>query len=126
MKILVCGSRKWVEQAPLERELRRFPPGTILVHGAARGADNIAGYVGKRLGLIIRPYPANWERDGKFSAGPIRNSFMLEQEHPDKDGVCIDLALAFHKDPSLGKGTKDMVAKLRKAIPSIQVEVFLR
>ena len=46
MKVLVCGSRKWLEQKPIERELRKLPPGTIVVHGACRGADNIAGYVG--------------------------------------------------------------------------------
>lgn len=125
MKVLVCGSRQWVEPGPIERELRKLPPSTILIHGAARGADNIAGYVGKRLGFRVRPYPANWNRDGK-SAGPIRNGFMLEKEHPDADGEYIELGLAFHEDPGLGKGTKDMVARMLKAHPIIQVQRFHR
>jgi hypothetical protein len=124
MKVLVCGSRKCVVQAPIERELRKLPPGTIIIHGAARGVDNIAGYVGKRLGFPIRPYPADWDRYQK-AAGAIRNTQMLEEEHPDPDGVYIDRVLAFHEDPNLGKGTRDMVAKAKKANPSIQVEIHL-
>lgn len=125
MKILVSGSRKWVEQAPVERVLRRFPPGTILVHGAAPGADNIAGYVGKRFGFIVRAYPADWDAN-PFGAGPVRNSFMLEKEHPDPDGVYIDLWIAFHRDPNLGKGTRDMRKKIEAAQPRIEVEIYRR
>lgn len=125
MKILVSGSRKWVEQAPIERELRRFPRGTILVHGGARGADNIAGYVGERLGFIVRVYPADWDQYGK-RAGPLRNVLMLEREHPDKDGVYVDHWLAFHEDPSLGKGTRNMLWLVEKATPAITIERFQR
>lgn len=125
MKVLVCGSRDLVDQAPIERELRKLPPGTIIIHGAARGADNIAGYVAKRLGFIVRPYPADWDQYPK-AAGPIRNSQMLKEEHPDSEGVYIDRVLAFHRDPNLSKGTRDMVAKARKANPAIQVEVHLQ
>ena len=114
MKVLVCGSREWVEQAPIERELRKLPPGTIIVHGACRGADNIAGYVAKLLGFEVRPYPADWDFYGP-SAGILRNKKMLDKEHPDKAGVRIDKALAFHRDPNLGKGTKDMVKRLKQA-----------
>ena len=123
MKVLVCGSRDWVDQAAIERELRKLPPGTILVHGAARGADNIAGYVGKRLGFIVRAYPADWDQYPK-AAGPIRNSRMLKEEHPDPEGVYIDLVLAFYLDPNLGKGTRDMVMKAKKTKPPIQVETY--
>lgn len=122
MKVLVCGSRKWVAQAPIERELRKLPPDTIVVHGACRGADNIAGYVAKDiLGLEVRPYPADWDFYGP-SAGVLRNQQMLEEEHPDKNRVFIDKVLAFHEDVGLGKGTKDMVARAKKA--GIPVEVF--
>lgn len=123
MKVLVCGSRDWVDQAPIERELRKLPPGTILVHGAARGVDNIAGYVGKLLGFTVRAYPADWDKHGK-AAGPIRNSLMLQREHPDPDGVYIDRVLAFHRDPSLGKGTKNMVEQASKAQPTIHITKY--
>ena len=122
MKALVCGSREWVEQAPIERELRKLPPGTIIVHGGCRGADNIAGYVAKQLGFEVRPYPVpkgDWQRFGP-AAGHIRNQRMLDEEHLKREG--IDRVLAFHKDPGLGKGTRDMVRRSEAA--GIPVERF--
>ncbi len=109
MKVLVCGSRKWLEQKPIEREMRKLPPGTIIVHGACRGADNIAGFVGEILGFEVRPYPADWDRWGK-AAGSIRNEDML-QEAPD-------LALCF----TLGDtpGSMDMLRRLEKAGVPVQ------
>lgn len=123
MKVLVFGSRKWVDQAVVERELKKLPPETVLVHGAAPGADNIGGFVGKQLGFEVRSYPADWERYGR-AAGPIRNQQMLDAEHPDKAGVHLDLALCFHKDPGLGIGSADMNRRLEKA--SVEVRVFRR
>jgi hypothetical protein len=125
MKVLITGSRNWVEPGPIERELRKYPPGTILVHGGARGVDNIAGAIGKQLGFIVRVYPANWELLGK-RAGPARNATMLKEEHPDRSGVYIDRCLAYHEDPSLGKGTRHMVALVSKAQPPIIIEKFYR
>ncbi len=124
MKVLVCGSRDWVEQSVIERELKKFPAGTILIHGACRGADMIAGYVGEMLKFEIRPYPvtpADWKAYG-LGAGHRRNQTMLDKEHPDKNGVKIDIVLAFHKDPNLGKGTRDM--KNRSELVELEVRVF--
>jgi hypothetical protein len=123
VKVLVCGSRRWLSQKPIERELRKLPPRTVIIHGAAAGADNIAGFVAEILGFEVRPYPADWDRY-KGGAGPIRNGQMLKREHPDADGVCIDKVLAFHEDPDLGKGTRHMVGLARRANPTIVVEVF--
>lgn len=121
MKVLVCGSRAWLDQKAVERELRKLPADTIIIHGACRGADNIAGFVAKMLGFEVRPYPANWDFYGP-AAGTLRNQQMLDDEHPDKHQVRIDKVLAFHEDPELGKGTKDMVARAKKE--RIPVEVF--
>ncbi len=128
MKVLVCGSREWLTQPSIERELKRFPKGTILVHGACRGADNIAGFVGNLLGFEVRPYPvteADWDQYGR-AAGLRRNLKMLESEHPDATGVVIDHLLAFHHDPRLGRGTKHMVELAKRANPKIDIEVFFR
>lgn len=114
-----------MDQEPIERELRKLPPGTIVVHGGAKGADNIAGYVAKKLGFQVREYQANWFRYGK-GAGPVRNRGMLKMEHPDFGGEFLSLTLAFHKDPKLGKGTKDMVQLVREAVPPIEVQIFSR
>lgn len=123
MKVLVCGSRTWLNQKVIERELAQFPDGTILIHGACRGADNISGYVARARGFEVRPYPANWGKYGKGS-GPIRNQQMLDKEHPDSEGAYIDLVLAFHEDPNLGHGTRDMVERAQKANPPIPVRTL--
>jgi hypothetical protein len=119
VKVLVCGSRKWLNQKAIERELRKLPAGTTIIHGGAPGADNIAGYVAKKLGFTVRAYAADWEGLGK-KAGPVRNRTMLTNENLPHDP--IHKALAFHEDPGLGKGTRDMVSLLELA--KIPVERF--
>jgi len=48
--------------------------GLRVMHGAARGVDNIASVTADRLGITQRAFPADWGR-GK-SAGIIRNEHM--------------------------------------------------
>jgi L-asparaginase II len=124
VKVLVCGSRDFAFDAPIRRELMKLPPGTIILHGGARGADMIAGLIAKELGFEVRCYPVSSQMWAKFgrAAGVLRNSLMLKKEHPDANGVPIDKALAFTRDLDKSRGTKDMVGKLRKA--DIGVEVF--
>jgi hypothetical protein len=119
MKVLVCGSRKWTERDPIERELRKLPGGTIIIHGAAPGADTIADLVARELGFEVHPYPADWKRNGK-AAGPIRNAYMLKCEHVVDDP--INLVLAFAKDfsPSRAPGTADMMKKSRAKCISVE------
>lgn len=112
MKVLVCGSRDWFDWGPIERELAKLPPGTIIVHGGARGADTIAGEVARRLGFEVRRYPADWDRFGK-GAGPIRNAQMLREEHRPSEP--IDMVLAFSKNFAASRGTADMVRKAEAA-----------
>ena len=120
MKVLVCGSRNWLSQMVIERELSKLPPGSIIVHGACRGADNIAGFVGKTLGFEVRAYPAQWGEYGQ-RAGPLRNQQMLDEEHlPDEP---IEQLLAFHEKRTLGVGTADMVWRSRSAVPVIDIRI---
>lgn len=126
MKLLVTGDREWTnydsivdafELVCIEFEIE--PSTILLIHGNARGADDIADTCGRLLGMDVRPYPAHWchteecskdcrEMQGR-PAGVIRNSKMLK-ENPD-----IDLALVFHTDLTKSRGTRDMVGKLEKA-----------
>lgn len=122
MKVLVFGSRKWVSQGAIERELQKLPAGTVIVHGAAPGADNIAGYVASKLGFEVRSYPANWKEHGP-AAGPLRNQRMLDMEHTKERGF-FDLGLCFHEDPGLGKGSRDMREKILNTDPPFEVRVF--
>lgn len=107
MIVLVCGDRDWTDEKMIEAELQKLPKGSIVVHGACRGADTIAGNIAKRLGFEVRPYPANWNEFGK-RAGVIRNREMLQRENPN-------LVIAFHKNLDRSKGTKDMVTVAKEA-----------
>ncbi len=104
--VLVTGSRVWADAGPIRRELRRLPPGSIILHGDARGADRLAAAVAAELGLDVRPRPADWGRFGK-AAGVIRNREMLA-EGPD-------VVLAFHPNLDQAKGTRHMVHIARRA-----------
>jgi YspA, cpYpsA-related SLOG family len=47
MVILVCGSRDYTNNIRIEAELRPFTggqPNVTVIHGAARGADTVAGH----------------------------------------------------------------------------------
>jgi hypothetical protein len=50
---------------------------------------------------------------------------MIDEEHPDKDGLYIDRGYLFHEDPGLGKGTKDMRQRLDLAKPVIDVRIHI-
>lgn len=121
MKVLVCGSRSWCNEGAIRAALQGLPPGTIVVHGDAHGADKIAGRIAKGMGFEVRPYPADWDVEGK-AAGPKRNSRMLKEEHPDPKGLLIDKCFAFSLDLEASRGTKDMVRKTRAA--GITVVIF--
>lgn len=113
MIVLVCGSRDWIAEGPIRRELtKRKDEISLVIDGAARGADTLAYTVATSLGLPTRRFPANWNVYGR-KAGMIRNQAMLDIGKPD-------LVLAFHKDITLlsSKGTMDMVKKsLARNIP---------
>ena len=94
--------------------LERFKAGDVLVHGCARGADQMAADLATGIeGVTIEGYPANWATYHR-AAGPIRNQQMLDSG--------VDLVLAFHSDISKSKGTADMLNRARKA--GIKTELF--
>ena len=114
MKILCCGDRNWINGSAIRRELEKYPQDTVVIHGAARGADSIAGSIAKSLGMQVEIYPAQWNKYGK-GAGPVRNKQMLDEGKPD-------WVLAFHENIESSKGTKHMVKISEEA--GIPVEVF--
>jgi hypothetical protein len=78
-RVLVCGSRDWTDQALIARVLPEYGP-AVIVHGAARGADRLAGRVARALGWPVEEHPADWKRNGN-GAGDKRNLAMLAT-HP--------------------------------------------
>ena len=122
VKVLIFGSREWLSPGPIRTVLQQLPPDSIVVAGACRGADNIAAHEARKLGLRVREYPADWDRFN-LDAGPMRNQQMLDEEHPDQEGVHIDRAYCFHRQRSLGKGSRDMAERVRKATPTILLNI---
>jgi hypothetical protein len=111
-RVLICGSRTWSNRAAIEREvdllLSKYAPNEIVViEGEARGADSLARAVAHERGLMVMPFPADWQRYGR-GAGPIRNKQMLDEGQPT-------LVIAFSEDISTSKGTANMVRQAEKA-----------
>ena len=107
MRVLVCGGRRYGnpnlpdwerERATVWRYLGYLDTRVkAIIHGAAAGADSIAGEWARENGIPEEAYPADWERHGT-RAGYLRNVQMLEEGKPD-------LVIAF---PG-GKGTRMMI-----------------
>lgn len=100
MIVLVCGGRDYADRARLFAFLDQqhaAEPFTLVVHGAAQGADSMAGEWAAARNVPCTPVPADWKRFGR-GAGPRRNREMLARHRPD-------LVIAF---PG-GRGTADMV-----------------
>lgn len=124
-RLLITGSRDWTDVDAIRRVLQQLPPGSVVIHGAQRGADTIADVQAKALGLTPLPYPARWDvHDPEFcrcpsprprtcnGAGRERNQRMLDEGRPTR-------AVAFPLPSS--RGTRDMVRRLKAA--GVPVEI---
>ena len=96
VSVLVCGGRKFSGWPAMQRVLDRISP-DVIIHGAAAGADAMAGRYARENDIECRDFPAEWQRYGR-SAGYRRNQQMLDEGKPD-------LVVAF---PG-GRGTENMV-----------------
>jgi hypothetical protein len=107
MRLLVCGGREFSNFVAMETcldaiHLGNRGPVELVIHGAARGADTMAGQWALRRGIACTAYEADWAHEGR-AAGPIRNKRMLDEGIPD-------LVVAF---PG-GRGTANMVRQARE------------
>lgn len=108
MIVLVCGDRNWNDRERIARALSKLPNDTTIIHGACRGADEIAGEEAKKLGFKVREFPADWSQ-GR-AAGPIRNRLMLTELQNVGNGF----VLAFHSNIAESKGTADTVREAKR------------
>ncbi|ASZ75494.1 hypothetical protein KIW74_gp34 [Mycobacterium phage Kimona] len=101
-RVLVTGSRNWKDRPTiwnaLHAELSISPEGIVVVHGGARGADDIAdrwAHGMNQMGYKVRveKHDAEWGRYGK-RAGMIRNQQMVD--------AGADVCLAFPLPGSVG------------------------
>jgi hypothetical protein len=119
MRLLVCGSRTWTDQARLRQVLDQVvsehDDGQVTVtEGDARGADRLAGQLARERGWRLERYPADWTREGR-AAGFRRNARMLREGRPD-------LVVAFTVGPlAESRGTADMVRRAQEAGVPVQV-----
>jgi hypothetical protein len=110
LRILVTGSRDWTDRDTIRHALIDAALGArmdlyqvTVVHGAARGADRIAGEIAREYGCRVEEHPAQWQ-DGP-SAGPRRNAHMV--------ALGADLCLAFPHGES--RGTRDCMRRAQAA-----------
>ena len=97
----MCGSRDFDDLAAVQSELPVRPaldgaPATI-VHGAARGADTLAGKIARAYPelFVEEAHPAEWDKHGK-RAGILRNLEIVK--------LGADLCIAFWDGGSPGTG----------------------
>jgi len=105
MKAIICGGRNFNDRTLIFESLdsiHRSTPITIVVHGGASGADNLAGEWAKARSITCVVVKALWDVHGR-AAGPIRNQKMLE--------LNPEMVIAF---PG-GKGTADMTKRAANA-----------
>lgn len=113
--VLVCGSRDFPDPfrvaLAIDERMASLPACSTVIHGAARGADQMAAEAAQRHGHSVREFPADWEAHGK-RAGILRNLTMLDQNP--------DLVIAWWDGESRGTNHTITRAKLRQ----IRVEVY--
>lgn len=103
MRLIVCGGRNYNNNQELKSLIDRFENIEIIIHGAATGADTLAGQIAREKGIEEISFPANWEKYGR-AAGGIRNKQMLDEGKPD--------AILAVKG---GRGTTNMINQALKA-----------
>lgn len=109
--LIICGDREWSDYETILAKMKELPRKTIIIHGAARGADYRAGVAAELLGLpcVSVPYIKKWRQGG----GPGRNQVMLD--------LLIGLTFmgrevevwAFHDHIEESRGTKNMLILAR-------------
>ena len=114
IRLAVTGGRDY--SAPLHvygflDQMARDHDGiAVLIHGGAKGLDQLADDWARKREVTVMRVPAKWSKYAK-AAGPLRNKEILSW--------CPDALAVF---PG-GKGTEDMVRRA-KAEPSLAGRIF--
>jgi YspA, cpYpsA-related SLOG family len=104
VRILVTGSRTWTDKVAIAQAISDSLhsmrtsiggawPLPVVVHGGARGADQLADAIARGWGWAPECHPADWARYGR-AAGYRRNAHMV--------ALGADVCLAFILDGSAG------------------------
>ena len=119
---LICGGRDFCDERWMEAHIERMvtlcesrSKEFVVVEGAARGADLLAGSTARSRKLRVVEIPADWERLGKragFARNELMASFLLREIRNGASGDVV----AF---PG-GRGTQHM----RDHSRSVGLKVF--
>ena len=71
MHVLVCGSRHWTDGALILETLRGIEGVSLVIHGAAPGADALTGEAARGLGIPVLAFHADWPLNRPV-AGPLQ------------------------------------------------------
>lgn len=96
MRLLVTGSRSWRNYSGIYRVFADLdlPEDTVVVHGAATGADHMARSAALAHGLTEEPHFPEYHKYSVRDAPKFRNMAMVE--------AGADLCLAFPTPESQG------------------------
>lgn len=121
MIAIFCGDRYWHDEAPIRAKLEELKKEglRLVIEGEARGADRLAREEALKLAIPVLAVPAEWGRLGR-AAGAVRNAEMLNWllELRDLEEV---LVVAFHKDITSSKGTKNMVQRATRELVRVHL-----
>ena len=107
-RIIVCGTRTFNDDELLYSKLDEITKDMTdveIISGACEGADNIGEKYAKDKGLLLKVFPANWDKYGA-AAGPLRNEQMLNYALQEKA-----LVVAFWNGKSRGTSNMIKIAK---------------
>jgi hypothetical protein len=91
MKIIVTGGRGYADKEFLFTVLDRLHNDldfTFVIHGAAAGADSLAGQWARERGVQEVVCPANWHKHSR-RAGYLRNTAMADLVKGDEDVALV-------------------------------------
>jgi hypothetical protein len=103
MKLAIIGSRTFNNYKLLQETLEQYKPEiTLIISGAAKGADLLGEKWALENNIQTLIFPANWNKYGK-RAGYIRNEDIIKN---------CDYCIAFWDGES--KGTKHSISLCKK------------
>ena len=111
-RVLITGGRDWRDVDTIRQALTELATGSVIVHGAASGADAIAHSLALSMGLIPEAHWPDYANIEARLAPKVRNRYMVM--------LGADLCLAFPTVRS--RGTWHCVRLAETA--GIEVQVF--
>ena len=110
--VIVAGGREFLDYNKLRNVLSdMLDESDVIISGCASGADSLAIKFAQQYGYGSKPFPANWANDGKYQAGFIRNSKMVNHSQ---------VLIAFWDGQS--GGTRDVIFKALES--KLEVHVY--